>query len=255
MFKVASWNVNSLSVRLDQVIAWLQSSKTDVLALQETKLVDEKFPQEAFTARGYHVGFIGQKTYNGVALISLQPLQEIVTEVPGLVDPQRRLIAATLGGVRIINLYVPNGAAPDSDKYQYKLAWLEKITQFIKQQLAHYPRLIVLGDFNIAPKDEDVHDPLQWEGSVLVSAKERQALKDMLSLGLEDSFRLFDQPEKSFSWWDYRAGGFRRNHGLRIDLILLSKILATQCVQSSIDIEPRRAERPSDHAPVWVELQ
>ena len=254
MFKIASWNVNSLAVRLPQVLDWLDSSGTQLLALQETKLVDEKFPQAAFAERGWHISFSGQKTYNGVALISREPLQEVLTEVPELIDPQRRVLVASTAGVRIINLYVPNGAAVDSDKYHYKLAWLERVTAFIQQQLASYPRLVVLGDFNIAPEDQDVHDPAAWAGSVLVSEKERAALQGIQALGLLDSFRLSPQPEKSFSWWDYRAGGFRRNHGLRIDLILLSQQLATRVVSTGIDVEPRRAERPSDHTPVWVAL-
>lgn len=252
MFKIASWNVNSLSVRLEQVVDWYQSSATDVLALQETKVVDEKFPQDAFTSQGLHVSFAGQKTYNGVALISRQPISDVITDIPGLDDPQRRILAATVAGIRIINLYVPNGAAVDTDKYAYKLAWLQQVNAFIRDQLTQYPRLVVLGDFNIAPMDADVHDPALWAGSVLVSAKERAALQHMLSLGLDDSFRLFTQPEQAFSWWDYRGGAFRRNHGLRIDLILLSHALAKQCLRSEIDIQPRQHERPSDHTPVWV---
>ncbi len=254
MFKVASWNVNSLPVRLDQVLAWLEASNTDVLAVQETKVSDDKFPLEAFTSRGYQVCFSGQKTYNGVAIISRQPVQEVLMEVPGFFDPQRRVLAATVAGVRMINLYVPNGAAVGSDKYAYKLAWLTQIKAFVQQQLADYPRLIVLGDFNIAPHDDDVHDPALWAGSVLVSAEERQAFQQLLSIGLVDSFRLLTQPERAFSWWDYRAGGFRRNHGLRIDLILLSQMLAQQVETVGIDVQPRRAERPSDHTPVWVAL-
>ena len=252
--KLASWNVNSLNVRLEQVLAWLESSRVDILALQETKLIDEKFPAQLFQEQGYHVVFSGQKTYNGVAIISKQPITDIVTDVPFLVDPQRRVLAATVGGIRLINLYVPNGSEVGSDKYEYKLSWLTKITEFIKQQLSLYPELAVVGDFNIAPEDSDVHDPIEWEGCILVSPVERQAFAELLALGLKDSFRNFPQAENSFSWWDYRAAGFRRNRGLRIDHILLSQALSDRCTESCIDVEPRRAERPSDHAPVWVTL-
>jgi exodeoxyribonuclease-3 len=255
MFKLASWNVNSLKVRFDQVMGWLESSQVEVLAMQETKLLNENFPTAAFIERGYHVVFSGQKTYNGVAIVSRHPLTEVITDIPGLEDPQRRILAATVAGIRLINLYVPNGAELISDKYQYKLNWLEKVTAFIQQQLILYPQLAVVGDFNIAPEDRDVHDPAEWVGCVLVSPAERQAFISLLSLGLHDSFRNFEQEEKIFSWWDYRAGGFRRNRGLRIDHILLSEQLNVLCRQSKIDKEPRKVERPSDHAPVWVELE
>lgn len=255
MVKLASWNVNSLNVRLDQVLTWLDSSNMDILALQETKLTDDKFPLTALTERGYHVVFSGQKTYNGVAIISRQPIQDVVMDLDGYVDPQRRILAATIGDIRLINLYVPNGAEVASDKYEYKLAWLLHVTAFIKQQLAQYPRVAVVGDFNIAPDDRDVHDdPYNWEGCVLVSPLERQAFFDILALGLHDSFRNFPQEAQLFSWWDYRAAGFRRNRGLRIDHILLSSALNATCTGSHIDVEPRRHERPSDHAPVWVEI-
>ncbi len=255
MFKLASWNVNSLKVRLEQVLLWLESSCVDVLALQETKMTDDQFPLNAFIERGFHVAFSGQKTYNGVAIISRYPIQDVVMDIPDLKDPQRRILAATIGDIRLINLYVPNGATVSSDKYEYKLSWLPHVTTFIKNQLGQYPELAVVGDFNIAPEDRDVHDPIAWEGSVLVSPLERQAFNELLALGLFDSFRNFPQEDELFSWWDYRAAGFRRNRGLRIDLILLSEALNKQCVVSAIDIEPRRAELPSDHAPVWVELQ
>lgn len=254
MIKLASWNVNSLNVRLDQVLAWLDASQVDILALQETKMTDDKFPIDAFRQQGYHVVYAGQKTYNGVALISRYPIEDVVTDVPDLIDPQRRILAATIAGIRLINLYVPNGAAVDSDKYQYKLSWLTQVTCFIQQQLADFTSVAVVGDFNIAPDDRDVHDPVEWEGCVLVSPLERQALTSLLTLGLHDSFRNFTQEDALFSWWDYRAAGFRRNRGLRIDLILLSNALNARCSVSSIDKEPRRSERPSDHAPVWVEL-
>lgn len=254
MLKLASWNVNSLKIRLDQVLAWLESSQVDILALQEIKITDDQFPIEAFTQRGFYVVFSGQKTYNGVAIISRQPIHDVVTDVPNLADPQRRILAATIGDVRLVNLYVPNGAAVGSDKYDYKLSWLPHVTAFIKQQLTQYPRMAVVGDFNIAPDDRDVYDPVEWEGCVLVSPLEREAFADLLALGLHDSFRNFPQDENLFSWWDYRAAGFRRNRGLRIDHILLSDALNKDCLVSAIDVEPRRAERPSDHAPVWVEI-
>lgn len=252
MFKLASWNVNSLKVRLDQVLEWLETSGVDVLALQETKLTDENFPVNAFVDRGYHVVFKGQKTYNGVAVISRFPIENVVTEVANLDDPQRRILAVTISGIRIINLYVPNGSEPASDKYQYKLDWLEKVTAFIKDEVSNHPKVAVVGDFNIAPADRDVHNPAEWVGQVLVSPPEREAFFQILSLGLVDSFRNFEQEPESFSWWDYRAAGFRRNRGLRIDHILLSHELNKTCSEAGIDIEPRRAERPSDHAPVWV---
>ncbi|CAM3040966.1 exodeoxyribonuclease III [Legionella worsleiensis] len=254
MFKLASWNVNSLKVRLEQVLEWLESTQMDVLAMQETKLVDENFPAAAFIDKGYHIEFSGQKTYNGVAVISRQPISEVMTDIPGLDDPQRRILAVTVGDIRIINLYVPNGSELTSDKYQYKLHWLNKVISFIQQQLLLYPKLAVVGDFNIAPEDRDVHDPEEWKGCVLVSPAERKAFQELIESGLHDSFRNFEQEEGSFSWWDYRAAGFRRNRGLRIDHVLLSHELNRLCRQSQIDKEPRKAERPSDHAPVWVEL-
>ncbi|WP_028389600.1 exodeoxyribonuclease III [Legionella fairfieldensis] len=254
MLKLASWNVNSLKIRLEQVLNWLASSKIDVLALQETKLTDENFPKENFAELGYHLVYAGQKSYNGVAIVSRYPLDDIVTDITDLADPQRRILAATIGGMRLINLYVPNGSEVGAEKYSYKLMWLQKVTAFIKQQMLLYPKLAVVGDFNIAPDDCDVHDPLEWEGCVLVSPLEREAFRALLTLGLRDSFRNFLQEEQSFSWWDYRAAGFRRNRGLRIDHILLSQELNKLCKQSCIDKAPRKWERPSDHAPVWVEL-
>lgn len=254
MFKLASWNVNSLKVRLEQVLEWLDSSQIDAIGLQETKLVDEQFPAAAFIEKGYHLVFSGQKTYNGVAVISKQPISDVTMDIPGLDDPQRRILAVTIGDIRLINLYVPNGAELTSDKYQYKLNWLDKVTAYIDQQLKIYPKLAVVGDFNIAPEDRDVHDPLAWQGCVLVSPPERAAFAGILALGLHDSFRNFEQAERLFSWWDYRELGFRRNRGLRIDHVLLSHELNALCRHSAIDKEPRKLERPSDHAPVWVEL-
>lgn len=254
MLKIASWNVNSLKVRLEQVLEWLEATQTDVLALQETKLVDEDFPKEAFEEKGYHLAYSGQKTYNGVAVISRIPITEVLKDISGFSDPQRRILAVTVAGIRLVNLYVPNGASLDSDKYPYKLNWLEQVNTFLQAQLALYPNMVVLGDFNIAPEDRDVHDPKAWEGQVLVSPPEREAFERFLELGLSDSFRQFEQEEQSYSWWDYRAAAFRRNRGLRIDHVLLSKPLQALCQRSVIDIEPRKSERPSDHAPVWVEL-
>jgi exodeoxyribonuclease-3 len=254
MLKVASWNVNSLKVRLEQVLAWIASSGVDILALQETKLTDESFPVDAFTANGLSVVFSGQKTYNGTAIISRLPIRDVMTDIPGFDDPQRRILAASLGDLRLINLYVPNGSEVGTDKYVYKLAWLKQVTEFIRQQLEIYPKLAVVGDFNIAPDDKDVHSSEIWKDCILVSAPERQAFFHLIELGLLDSFRVKYPDVTSFSWWDYRAAGFRRNLGLRIDHILLSKPLMESCGDAGIDIEPRRAERPSDHAPVWVQL-
>jgi exodeoxyribonuclease III len=252
MPKIASWNVNSLTVRLEAVLAWLEASGTDVLALQETKVPDERFPLEAFLERGYHVSFAGQKTYNGVAIISRTEINDVLVDIPDFDDPQRRFLAATVGDIRVVDVYVPNGSAVGTDKYAYKLNWLEHLTGFLQAELKRYPKLVLLGDFNIAPDDRDVHDPARWAGSVLVSPAERKAYEGLLAEGLVDSFRLFDQEEAAFSWWDYRAGGFPRNHGLRIDLLLVSEALKAQCTESQIDVEPRRATRPSDHAPVWI---
>ncbi len=254
MFKIASWNVNSLKVRLEQVLAWLESTQVDVLGLQETKLIDENFPHSSFIELGYQVVFSGQKNYNGVALISRKPISEVTTDIAGFEDPQRRILAATIEGIRVINLYVPNGSEPDSEKYHYKLMWLTHVTRFIAEQLSLYEQVAVVGDFNIAPEDRDVHDPAAWEGAVLVSPPERDAFRALLNLGLYDSFRKFTQEERLFSWWDYRAGSFRRNNGLRIDHVLLNEALYKRCLCSVIDKIPRKAERPSDHAPVFVEL-
>lgn len=252
---LASWNVNSLKVRLEQVKSLLTEENLDILALQETKLVDAHFPIDEFTNLGYKVSFSGQKTYNGVAIISREEILNVETEIPNFADPQRRLLAATIGDLRVINLYVPNGSAPDSDKYTYKLSWLESITSYIKQQLSIYPKLAVVGDFNIAPEDNDVHDIKEWQDSVLVSKPERDAFQKLIDLNLIDSFREFTPQEKAFSWWDYRAASFRRNRGLRIDLILLSNALQEVCTSSIIQREYRKKERPSDHAPVIVSIE
>jgi exodeoxyribonuclease-3 len=255
--KIASWNVNSLNVRLPQVLEWLQSAQPDLLGLQETKLPDDKFPRAEIEAAGYHVIFSGQKTYNGVAVLSRLPPEtdDIVTDLPGLVDDQRRVLGATYGGVRFLNLYVPNGQEVGSDKYAYKLGWLGKLREYLKDQLGRHDRLVVVGDFNIAPEDRDVHDPELWRGAVLCSDAERSAFQELLQLGLVDTFRLFGQEPGTFSWWDYRQAAFRRNMGLRIDHILASDAMAAACKSSMVDKEPRRWERPSDHAPVVAEFK
>jgi exodeoxyribonuclease-3 len=254
MTKIATWNVNSLKVRLDHVLDWLAAEKPDILALQETKTVDENFPAEQIEAAGYQAAFAGQKTYNGVAILSLAPGEEVVTDLPGLDDPQRRILASTIDGVRVLNVYVPNGKEVGSDKYAYKIDWLEKLRGYVATELSRHQRLVVLGDFNIAPEDRDVHDPEEWRGKILCSDPERAALGALLDVGLSDLFRRFEQEERLFSWWDYRMLGFRRNHGLRIDLILGSESLAETCTSCRIDKEPRRRERPSDHTPVVAEF-
>jgi len=254
LLKIATWNVNSLRVRLPQVLEWLGAHQPDVLALQETKTVDADFPHADFTAAGYQAVCHGEKTYNGVAILSRLPAIDVVTDLPQLADPQRRLLGATVGWVRVLNLYVPNGQAVGTDKYAYKLNWLEKLADYVQAQLAAYPHFIALGDFNIAPDDRDVYDPEAWRGQVLCSEPERAALRRLLALGLTDAFRLIHQDESGFSWWDYRAAGFRRNRGLRIDLILASPALARVCAGCWVDTEPRRRERPSDHAPVVAEF-
>ncbi|MBO0612455.1 exodeoxyribonuclease III [Thiothrix fructosivorans] len=252
--KIATWNVNSLRVRLPHVLQWLAAVQPDVLAIQETKTVDAQFPLVELQAAGYHTVFAGQKTYNGVAILSKSPATDVMTDIPDLDDPQRRILAATLDGVRVVNLYVVNGSEVGSDKYAYKLDWLAQVTAWLQQQAALYPKLVVLGDFNIAPEDRDVHDPIAWGDGILCSPPERAALQAIQAVGLSDTFRQFAQPEKSFSWWDYRAAGFRRNHGLRIDLILASKPLADACQSCVIDREPRTWEKPSDHTPVIAEF-
>ena len=259
MLKIASWNVNSLNVRLPHLLAWMEIARPDILALQETKLPDDRFPLHDLQAAGYRCVFSGQPTYNGVAVLSREPAGEIVTDIPGLEDPQRRILAVTvptaLGNIRVINLYVVNGSEVGSEKYAYKLDWLEKVTAWLKEEALRHPRIVVLGDFNIAPDDRDVHDAEAWRGKILCSEPERAALKRMFDLGLADSFRLFEQEERIFSWWDYRMNAFRRKQGLRIDLLLVSEELAKLCAASYVDIEPRRQERPSDHAPVIAEFR
>lgn len=252
--KLTTWNVNSLRVRLPQLEAWYRTNAVDVLALQEIKLSDPEFPHDAIAALGLHAVCCGQRTYNGVALLSKTAASNVQFGIPDFDDEQKRVLAATIDGVRIINVYVPNGQAVGSDKYQYKLRWLEALTTYVRTELTRWPKLALLGDFNIAPDDRDVHDPVAWQGSVHVSEPERTALQTLLATGLVDAFRKFPQAEKSYSWWDYRMLAFRRNHGLRIDLILASTALSTACTSCNIDKEPRRGERPSDHAPVTAEF-
>jgi exodeoxyribonuclease-3 len=248
--QIATWNVNSLRVRLPHLLDWLAAHPVDAIGIQETKLTDPDFPVAAFDAAGYHCAYSGQKTYNGVAILSRHPLQDVSCDLPGFADEQKRAIAATVDGVRVVNVYVPNGQAVGSDKYGYKLRWLGALHQYLGDELAAHPQLAVTGDFNIAPADEDVHDPAQWTGQVLCSEPERESFRALLNVGLQDSFRLFPQPAQSFTWWDYRQAAFRRNLGLRIDHILVSGALAGRCSACSIDLEPRRLDRPSDHAPL-----
>ena len=253
--KITPWNVNSLKIRLEQVLAWMEANRPDVLGLQETKLTDDKFPVEAIEAAGYHAAFSGQPTYNGVALLSRSPAEDVRTDIPGFDDPHKRTIAGTFDGVRVINLYVVNGKAVGDEKYAWKLKWFEAVTRWIEAELAEHDDLVVIGDFNIAPGDADVHDPEAWHEKILCSTPEREALGRMLDLGLTDSYRLFDQPERVYSGYDYRQLAFRRKRGLRIDLALVSDALKARVASSTIDLEPRALERPSDHAPVTVELK
>ncbi len=255
--KIASWNVNSLKVRLPHVLLWLEKTKADILVLQETKVMDENFPSEEIQAAGYQVVYSGQKTYNGVAILCNENylIEDVITDIPDLDDPQRRILAATINGIRILNLYVVNGSEVGSEKFAYKLDWLEKVTSWVEEQAKIHKKMIILGDFNIAPSDRDVHNPKSWHERILCSTPERQALKKLLSIGFFDSFCLFEQEDNTYSWWDYRSGGFDKNMGLRIDLILVSRLLEEQCISSYVDPKPRGWERPSDHAPVVIELR
>ena len=248
--KIATWNVNSLRVRLPQVLDWLGTEQPDILALQETKLPDQDFPADAIRRVGYQATWSGQKTYNGVAVLARGPMLDAVTDLPGLEDPQRRVLGITYGKLRLMNLYVPNGQAVGSEKYEYKLAWLEKLAHHVQQQLSQHHHLVLLGDFNIAPEDRDVYAPEQWQGMILCSEPERAGYRRLLDLGLCDTFRRFEEGPGLFSWWDYRAAAFRRNRGLRIDHILASRALCDRCTGCRIDKGPRGLERPSDHAPV-----
>jgi len=255
--KLATWNVNSLNVRLPRLLDWLAATRPDIVGLQETKATDAKFPRHEIADAGYASHFAGQRTYNGVALLvrdGIGPVTEVVTALPDFADEQKRVIAATIAGTRFVDFYVPNGQSVDSDKYRYKLDWCRAATAFLAGEISRHPQLAVAGDFNIAPEDRDVHDPDLWRGQVLVSEPERAVFRDWLGLGLKDSFRLFDQPDKTFSWWDYRQLAFPKNHGLRIDHILLSPALAARCAACRIDRNTRKGERPSDHAPVIAEI-
>ena len=258
MIKIATWNVNSMNVRGGQVMEWLGTHDPDVLVLQEIKQLAEKFPVDALRELGYASLANGQKTYNGVAVVSKAEPGSPLTDLPGFDDPQRRVLASTVpsdvGDIRVINLYVPNGSEVGSDKYQYKLSWLAALRGFLQTEIETHENVVVLGDFNIAPADGDVHDPDKWGEAILCSPPERQALTTLLDLGLTDVFRKFEQPEQTFSWWDYRAAGFRRNAGLRIDLILTSETMTSRCTACYVDKEPRGWERPSDHAPVVAEF-
>ncbi len=252
--KLATWNVNSLNVRLAHVLEWLKDNPVDVLCLQETKQEDSKFPYAELAAAGYQAIHAGQKTYNGVAILSRHNMTEITHGILNFEDVQQRVISATINSVRVVCVYIVNGQATDSDKYDYKMRWLEALTYWLAEQLKQYPNLVLLGDYNIAPEDRDCHDPAAWAGQILVSPREREAFQKLIQLGLHDSFRLFDQVEKSFTWWDYRMMGFRRNFGMRIDHILVSDGLKSSCKSCVIDKTPRKLERPSDHAPVVLTL-
>jgi len=257
--KLATWNVNSLAVRLPQLLAWLEQQQPDVLVLQETKLTDDKFPAAEIEAAGWQVAWFGQKTYNGVALLSRADAPTaVVKNIPGFADEQARVIAATVdspqGALRVVGGYFPNGQAPDSEKFTYKMAWLEALTAWLRDELAANPKLVLMGDFNIAPEDRDVYDPVAWAGQIHCTDAERAHFRGLVGLGLVDAFRLFEQPPKSWSWWDYRNLAFRKNQGLRIDHILVGEALRASVRACAVDKAPRKNERPSDHAPVWVEL-
>jgi exodeoxyribonuclease-3 len=254
MKKFATWNVNSLSIRLPQVLDWLAAHPVDALVLQETKLTDDKFPTADFGAAGWKVQWFGQKTYNGVALISREPATDVVKNIPGFADEQARVIAGTVGGVRVIGGYFPNGQAPDSDKFVYKMGWLNALHDWTAGQLKAHEQLVLMGDFNIAPEDRDVYDPVAWAGQIHCTPEERAQFQRLVGLGLTDAFRLFEQPPKSWSWWDYRNLAFRKNQGLRIDHILVSEALKGRVTACEIDKLPRKNERPSDHTPVVVSI-
>ncbi|HET6604763.1 MAG TPA: exodeoxyribonuclease III [Xanthomonadaceae bacterium] len=252
--RIASWNVNSLKVRLPHLESWVCAQRPDIVALQETKLTDEHFPVDALKALGYHAVYSGQKTYNGVAILSREPAQDVAAGIPGFQDDQKRVLAATIGGLRVVDLYVVNGQEVGSEKFAYKLRWLAAVHEWLRVEIARHPRLVVLGDFNIAPEDRDVHDPKRWREKILCSTPEREALQRLLGLGLHDSLRLHSDAGGQYSWWDYRLAAYQRGWGLRIDLVLLGEALCAACSGAGIDIAPREWERPSDHAPVWVEL-
>jgi exodeoxyribonuclease-3 len=254
--RLATWNVNSLKVRLPHLVDWLARAQPDVACLQETKIEDANFPLAELRAAGYEAAYCGQKAYNGVAIIARSAPVDVHHGIPDFADDPKRVIAATVGGLRVVCLYAPNGQSVGSDKYQYKLRWYDALTGWLSRELARRPRLAVVGDLNVAPEDRDVHDPKRWAGQIHVSEAERAALRRVIDeVGLVDAFRLFPQPAGEFSWWDYRLAAFQRNWGLRIDHILLSRELARHCRACVIDKSPRRLERPSDHAPVIAELE
>ena len=258
--KITTWNVNSLTARLQHVLDWLAVNPVDVLALQELKLTDDKFPHQALREAGYEAAVFGQKTYNGVALLTRAPLtaDDVVRNIPGFADDSARVIAATVpapgGPLRVVNGYFVNGQAPGSDKFDYKMSWLRALRDWLREELAAYPRLLLLGDFNIAPEDRDSHDPVGLAETIHHTSEERHHFQALLGLGLADAFRLFEQPDKSFSWWDYRMLGYQKNRGLRIDHILVSEPLRAQVAACGIDRVPRKWPKPSDHAPVTLEL-
>jgi len=252
--QLATWNVNSLGVRLPQVLDWLAAHPVDVLVLQETKLTDEKFPHADIAAAGYRAQWFGQRTYNGVALLSREEGVDVVRNIPGFEDEQARVIAATVAGVRCIGAYFPNGQAPDSDKFVYKMRWMDALRAWVKDELQRHPALVLMGDFNVAPEDRDVYDPVAWAGQIHCTPEERAQFAGLLALGLVDAFRQFEQPPKSWSWWDYRNLAFRKNQGLRIDHILVSPALKDRTTACVIDKLPRKNERPSDHAPVVITI-
>lgn len=253
--KIATWNVNSLKVRLPQVLRWLQENPVDIFCLQETKLTNDKFPIDEIEAAGYQAVYTGQKTYNGVAILARQQATDIVRNNPLFPDEQQRIVTATYGKIRIICAYIPNGQSVGSDKYHYKIEWLKALHNWLAEEKKKYPYIALLGDYNIAPEDHDVYDPVSWEGNILVSEQERAAFRALLDMGFVDAFRLFAQPAKSYSWWDYRQMAFQRNRGLRIDHILLSGELAPHCIACTIDRQPRKWQQPSDHTPVIAEIK
>lgn len=248
--QLATWNVNSLAVRLPQVLDWLGQHQPEVVVLQETKLTDDKFPHAEFAQAGYAAQWFGQKTYNGVALLSKTPAEDVVRNIPGFADEQARVIAGTVGDLRVIGAYFPNGQAPGTDKFEYKMRWMRSLRDWVREELARHPKLVLMGDYNIAPEDRDVYDPVAWAGQIHCTPEEREQFRQLLALGLHDAFRLFEQPPKSWSWWDYRNLAFRKNQGLRIDHILVSEALKPSVTACTIDKTPRKNERPSDHAPV-----
>jgi exodeoxyribonuclease-3 len=252
--RIATWNVNSLKIRLPHLLDWLADARPDVVCLQETKTEDDKFPAAELRDAGYHSVFCGQKAYNGVAILARAEIRDVAHGIAAFADDPKRVISATVDDTRIVCLYAPNGQAPGSEKYAYKLRWYGELTRWLREELSRTPRLAVLGDMNVAPEDRDVHDPKRWEGQIHVSAPERAALSAVAQVGFVDAFRMFEQPEKLYSWWDYRLAAFARNWGLRIDLILLSRELAARCTACTIDKAPRKRERPSDHAPVIADL-